>query len=114
MNARNIQTAKENLALLPGGDKVELRTSRFQDLERESGRCVISNPPYGVRLEDRSRAERLYNDLGDFLKQKCSDSESYLLCGDSRLVPQLRLRAHWRKNLKNADLEVVLAKILVR
>lgn len=114
MNARNIQTAKENLALLPGGDKVELRTSRFQDLERESGRCVISNPPYGVRLEDRSRAEQLYNDLGDFLKQKCPDSESYLLCGDSRLVPQLRLRAHWRKNLKNADLEVVLAKILVR
>ncbi|HOY85330.1 MAG TPA: hypothetical protein PLQ80_08565 [Candidatus Syntrophosphaera sp.] len=114
MHTGNVQTARENLALLPGGDRVELQASRFQDLGRESGRCVISNPPYGVRLEDSSSAERLYNELGDFLKQKCPDSESYILCGNKNLVPQLRLRAHWKKNLKNADLEVVLAKIVVR
>ncbi len=114
MHARNVQTARENLSLLPEGDKVELSAARFQDLERAPGRCVITNPPYGVRLEDSSSTERLYNELGDFLKQKCPDSESYLLCGDKNLVPQLRLRAHWKKNLKNADLEVVLAKIVVR
>ncbi len=114
MNARNVETARENLALLPGGDRVELQVSRFQDLGRESGRRVITNPPYGVRLEDSGSAERLYNELGDFLKQKCPDSESYILCGDKNLVPRLRLRAHWKKNLKNADLEVALAKIVVR
>lgn len=115
MNPGNIEIARENLSRLPGGDRVALNTARFQDLERESGRCVITNPPYGIRLEDAQGAvERLYNDLGDFLKQKCPDSESYILCGNKSLVPQLRLRAHWKKNLKNADLEVVLAKILVK
>lgn len=114
MNAGNVKIARDNLSLLPGGDKVRLETARFQDLEPEKGRCVISNPPYGVRLEDSHSANMLYNELGDFLKQKCPDSESYILCGDKTLVPQLRLRAHWKKNLKNADLEVVLAKIVVK
>ncbi|MDD4223316.1 MAG: THUMP domain-containing protein [Candidatus Cloacimonetes bacterium] len=114
LSAVNVQTTRDNLSLLPGGEKVKLETSRFQELGLERGRCVVTNPPYGVRLENSRGAELLYNDLGDFLKQKCPDSESYILCGDKNLVPQLRLRAHWKKNLKNADLDVVLAKIVVR
>lgn len=113
-NPRNVEIARENLAQLPYGDRVSLQTSRFQALDRASGRCVITNPPYGVRLEDKAATTKLYNDLGDFLKQKCPDSEAYILCGDKSLVPELRLRAHWKKNLKNADLEVALAKIVVR
>jgi putative N6-adenine-specific DNA methylase len=114
MYPKNVEIARQNLAALPYGDRIRLKISRFQDLERESGRCVITNPPYGVRLENTATINKLYNDLGDFLKQKCPDSESYILCGDKSLVPELRLRAHWKKNLKNADLEVVLAKIIVR
>ncbi len=57
---------------------------------------------------------RLYNDLGDFLKQKCKGSTAYVLCGDKELVGALRLRAHWSKLLKNADLETRLAKIVIR
>ena len=111
---RNVEIARQNLASLPYGELVELKASRFQDLDRQEGRLMVTNPPYGVRLGDENSIKRLYNELGDFLKQKCPASESYILCGDKTLVPELRLRAHWKKNLKNGDLEVALAKILVR
>jgi len=109
-----VEIARQNLASLPYGELVELKASRFQDLDMQEGRLIVTNPPYGVRLGDEDSIKRLYNELGDFLKQKCPASESYILCGDKALVPELRLRAHWKKNLKNGDLEVALAKILVR
>jgi len=52
--------------------------------------------------------------LADWLKQRCKDSEAYILCGSVALVSELRLRAYWKKALKNADLEVKLAKVLIR
>ncbi len=109
-----IQAARANLERLPGAENISLEVSAFQSLPRQKGRYIITNPPYGVRLGNTATVIRLYNDLGDFLKQKCPDSESYILCGNKDLVPELRLRAHWKKSLKNGDLEVKLAKVVVR
>lgn len=110
----SITAAQTNLSLLSSGGRIELRRSRFQDLPVERGLTVISNPPYGVRLEAPERINNLYHDLGDFLKQKCPGSTAYILCGDQNLVKELHLRAHWTKALKNADLETRLAKIVIR
>ena len=114
ISAAAVQATRENLQRLPGGDRVEISQAPFQTLPRQQGRCIITNPPYGVRLEKDRPIAMLYHELGDFLKQKCPDSEAYILCGSKELVPELRLRAHWKKNLKNGDLEVSLAKILVK
>jgi putative N6-adenine-specific DNA methylase len=110
----SITYAEENLANLPGGENVELMVTPFQDLHRQSGRCIITNPPYGVRLGNDESTKTLYHELGDFLKQKCPDSESYILCGNKELVPELHLRAHWKKSLKNGDIDVKLAKVIVK
>lgn len=110
----SIAYSKENLAKLPGGENVDLRVSRFQDLAKRSGRCIITNPPYGVRMGNDESTKTLYHELGDFLKQKCPDSEAYILCGNKELVPELHLRAHWKKSLKNGDLDVKLAKVIIK
>jgi len=109
-----IEVSRKNLEALPYGDRVELSVARFQDLPKEANRIIISNPPYGVRLGQRKATEKLYNEIGDYLKQKCPQSVAYLLCGDKELVSAIRLRAHWKKNLKNANLNVVLAKVIIR
>jgi len=109
-----LRVARACLDKLPYGNTIQLERSRFQDLPAEPGRCVITNPPYGVRMEDESSTKPLYNQLGDWLKQRCKDSEAYILCGSVALVSELRLRAYWKKALKNADLEVKLAKVLIR
>jgi putative N6-adenine-specific DNA methylase len=109
-----IEASRTNLSHLPGGENVKLRKSSFQFLGIHQSTCLITNPPYGVRLGSDASTRKLYNDLGDFLKQRCPDSEAYILCGNAELVSELRLRAHWKKSLKNADLEVKLAKILIK
>lgn len=114
ISAGNIEKARNNLQSLPFGDKVELAVSRFQDLPKVPNQTIVTNPPYGVRLGDTDSTRKLYNDLGDFLKQKCPASEAYVLCGNADLVKDLRLRASWTKTLKNGDLETKLAKIVIR
>jgi len=114
IKARNLEVTGQNLAQLPYGDRISLKVSRFQDLSTRPGLCIVTNPPYGVRLGSEDSIKSLYNDLGDFLKQKCPASEAYILCGSDMLVPALRLRAHWKKSLKNADLDVKLAKIIIK
>ncbi len=110
----SVQYARDNLSCLPGGAKLKITVNRFQELPRQSGRCIVTNPPYGIRLGNDANTRLLYNDLGDFLKQKCPDSESYILCGSRELVSELHLRAYWKKSLKNGDLDVKLAKVFVR
>ena len=114
INPLAVEAARANLARLPGGANVELTSMPFQKIHAQPGRTVVTNPPYGVRLEKGLGVQRVYRELGDFLKQKCPDSSAYILCGDKDLVKELRLRAHWTKSLKNADLDTKLAKIIVR
>ena len=114
LNEINLRTAAESLNNLPFGNLISLKRASFQSLEEHSGYTIITNPPYGVRLGSQLETQKLYQDLGDFLKRKCPQSEAYILCGSDKLVPELRLRAHWKKSLKNADLEVKLAKIVIR
>lgn len=109
-----IEKTRENLASLPYGKNVELLVSSFQNCEKEENKCVVCNPPYGIRLGDKKSTIQLYQDLGDFLKQKCPSSTAYILCGSADLVPALRLRAHWKKSLKNADIETKLVKIIIK
>jgi putative N6-adenine-specific DNA methylase len=114
ISAKSIEFAKENLLSLPSGNKINLKTASFQNLEKIPERVIISNPPYGVRLGERENVGKLYNELGDFLKQKCPQSEAYILCGSNDLVSALRLRAHWKKTLKNGDIETKFAKIIMK
>ena len=115
-----VDFTKKNLRNLPFGENVEVCATDFSRLPVREKRVIVCNPPYGVRMNVHSRnAETkqalslLYNQLGDFLKQKCPQSEAYILCGKPELIPELRLRAHWKKTLKNGDIEAKLAKIKV-
>jgi len=114
INVKTINDAKDNLSELPFGDRVEFTVSKFQDLPLAENRFIITNPPYGVRLGREDQTPKLYNDLGDFLKKKCPQSEAYILCGNTELVSALRLRAMWKKNLKNGDIDTKFVKITIR
>lgn len=109
-----VQIAKTSLAALPGAENVKLSVMNFQFLPPMPKHCFITNPPYGKRLGAADSIKTLYNDLGDFLKQRCEGSVAYILGGNDELISALRLRAYWKKSLKNADLDVKLAKILIR
>ena len=65
----------------------------------------MTNPPYGVRLDDRDKVAALYPQLGDALKQRFSGWSAWLLSADTRLPKLFGLRASHRIPLYNGALE---------
>ncbi|MCL1827408.1 MAG: THUMP domain-containing protein [Candidatus Cloacimonetes bacterium] len=109
-----IEVTRKNLSNLPFSENISLTVSPFQKLPLVENRIIVCNPPYGIRMGKTEDIVLLYNDLGDFLKQKCPHSVAYVLSGKPELLPEIRLRIHSKKTIKNGDIEAKLAKIILR
>ncbi len=106
-----VERCINNLSVLPYGDRVEVIRKDFRALPPIENSTIITNPPYGVRLGDDSGVKKLYNELGDFFKQKCKGSTAYVLAGNKELASELRLRADRTRRFKNADIETQIVKL---
>ncbi len=109
ISAKSIRAAKINTKMLPGGHKIGLRTADFRDLENIENSIIICNPPYGMRLKNENTA-LLIKDFGDFLKQKCKNTNAYIYFGNRELIKKIGLRSTWKKPLKNGGLDGRLVK----
>jgi putative N6-adenine-specific DNA methylase len=81
-----------------------------RDAPAPSG-TLLSNPPYGVRLEDQQRLAQFYPRLGDALKQRFPDWTAWLFTGDLRLAKLIRLTVARRIPLYNGAIECRLFAI---
>jgi putative N6-adenine-specific DNA methylase len=82
MSERTLNAARENLARLPHGDAVALDCRPFQHVRSFSGGVLVTNPPYGIRLGEIDDVQKLYGELGDFIKQRCTGSTAWIYMGD--------------------------------
>jgi putative N6-adenine-specific DNA methylase len=80
--------------------------SEVKDFQPEhQPKTVFVNPPYGIRLDDDGDPSESWSDLGQFLKAKCPEAEAFVLCGDSTLSRNLRLKALKRFPLHTGPIE---------
>jgi putative N6-adenine-specific DNA methylase len=66
---------------------------------------VVVNPPYGERIGDRSELPRLYEKLGEFLKQRCKGASAFVLSGSAELTRHIGLKATRKWPLFNGPIE---------
>jgi putative N6-adenine-specific DNA methylase len=66
---------------------------------------IVTNPPYGVRLQDQESLGTLYPKLGDALKQKYAGWTAYIFTADLRLPKLIGLAPSRRTPLYNGALE---------
>lgn len=67
---------------------------------------VVSNPPYGERLSaEDDDPEDAWRALGDFLHERVSEAEAWVLCGNKALSRHLRMRASGRTPVMNGPIE---------
>jgi putative N6-adenine-specific DNA methylase len=66
---------------------------------------MLTNPPYGVRLDDQERLAKLYPLLGDTLKQRYPGWTAYFFTGDLRLPKLIHLKVARKTPLFNGPLE---------
>jgi putative N6-adenine-specific DNA methylase len=72
---------------------------------------IVTNPPYGVRLDDAQRLAAFYPLLGDVLKQRFPGWSAYIFTGDLRLAKLIGLKPSARTPLYNGALECRLFRI---
>lgn len=105
-----IEMARRNLARLPGGENVGFEHCDFNAISEWKDGVIITNPPYGLRAGNRNAIEPFFKSIGDFLKQRCTNSTAYIYVGKPALLKSVGLRTSWKKELVNGALEGRLAK----
>ncbi len=103
---------RNNLRALPGGENVRTRQADFRTLEIRDA-TIITNPPYGLRVNGGEDMAGFYKSVGDFLKQRCTNSTAYIYFGMREGIKSLGLRATWKKPLVNGALDGRLVKVEV-
>lgn len=105
INKIAIQIAKENLMLIPNGEKVNLKVADFSKLKNIENSTIITNPPYGKRLGVKSEVNLLIKSFGDFLKNKCKGSKAFVYFGNRELIKKIGLKTSIKMPLKNGGLD---------
>ena len=108
-----IAAARANSRMLPFGNRITLNMKRFQQITGLPGHVIVCNPPYGIRLENRKDAARLYGLFGDFLKQRCLGATAFIYFGEPQMVKHLGLKPDWKMPIKNGGLDGRLVKYKV-
>jgi putative N6-adenine-specific DNA methylase len=101
-----IAIARRNVEALGLQDVIVLKQCSFEDSKPPlpSG-LLITNPPYGVRLEELDDLAAWYPKLGDILKQRYAGWTAYIFTADLRIAKLMRLQPSRRTPLFNGALE---------
>ncbi|MEA3548390.1 MAG: class I SAM-dependent RNA methyltransferase [Thermodesulfobacteriota bacterium] len=110
ISGRDVSASGKNLALLPQGGKINLKTLPYQERDDLQNKLIITNPPYGIRLEKGRDMAVFMKEFGDFLKQKCTGSTAILYFGKKELIKSIGLKPSWKKPLANGGLDGVLTR----
>jgi putative N6-adenine-specific DNA methylase len=101
-----ILNAHDNLAAAGLSECVSLSTIDVLDCPAPAASGVlVSNPPYGIRLDEQAALATFYPLLGSALKQRFADWNAYFLTADLRLAKLIRLSTSRRTVLFNGALE---------
>jgi 23S rRNA (guanine2445-N2)-methyltransferase / 23S rRNA (guanine2069-N7)-methyltransferase len=118
-DAHAIRAARENAARAGVAARVQLEVGALAEAAPLPGRSpgrpglLATNPPYGVRLEDRSGARALHRELGAVLRERFAGWSAAVLTGAPELGMELGLRAHRTHTLWNGSIECRLLRIEV-
>jgi putative N6-adenine-specific DNA methylase len=101
-----LELARANLSALGFETSVALKQANvFEMPPPASSGIIVTNPPYGVRMEDRDALAAFYPQLGDALKKRFSGWTAYILSSDMQLAKGIGLAASKRTPLFNGALE---------
>lgn len=85
---------------------IEFNVADFADTEiPEGGGVVVMNPEYGERLGKATELEKVYGNIGDFLKKKCRGYTGYVLTGNQELAKKIGLRSSRKMLFFNGPIE---------
>lgn len=80
--------------------------TEYFPLENHQNGIIMTNPPYGVRLEEKNEElEQLYYDFGEALKNNWKGFNAFIVSQDSNLRKKISLKTKSRFTFYNGPLE---------
>jgi len=74
---------------------------------------MITNPPYGLRINSNKDIRNLYAQFGKVLRIKCKNWRTAILSSDQALLSQTGLRFDSTIHFSNGGINVTLAKSVI-
>jgi 23S rRNA (guanine2445-N2)-methyltransferase / 23S rRNA (guanine2069-N7)-methyltransferase len=107
--------ARDNAARAGLSGLIQFEGGRLADAKPagEGAGFLATNPPYGVRLEDRDTARALMKQLGDVLRENFSGWNAVVLAGSPDAGLELGIRAERVHTVWNGALECRLLRLHV-
>jgi 23S rRNA (guanine2445-N2)-methyltransferase / 23S rRNA (guanine2069-N7)-methyltransferase len=106
--------AVRNLARAGFGDlagRLVCRDARSSTAPEPIPGLLVTNPPYGTRLQDQERADALLRDFGDTLRHNYLGWTAWVLVGRPRQARALGLRPKARHPVRNGRLDARLLEV---
>lgn len=105
ISQRNLRAAESNIRNAYLHKDIQLRVADFRDIKPPEGAGIlISNPPYGERIEVDDLYE-LYREMGNALKRNFEGYKAWLISSDLHAIKLVGLRPMAKKMLWNGQLE---------
>ena len=114
-DAAVLDAARENAARAGVAEFTSFERGRLADAGARTGApgFLATNPPYGVRLEDRDGARALMKELGSVLRARFTGWDAAILAGSPDAGLELGIRAERVHNVWNGALECRLLRLHV-
>ena len=117
MDGRVVAAAWRNIERAGFSDRIHVEKCDVADWrmpEKARTGLILTNPPYGNRLESRERAAELFRILGERLRNEAVGWRFGLLLSESELGHQLGLRSRRQYRFYNGSLETTLLLFDIR
>ncbi len=118
-NATAIRSARENSVRAGVDDSVRFGVGELSGAAPLAPRpplrpgLLCTNPPYGIRMEDREGARLIHRELGTALRERFQGWSAAILTGAPELGRELGLRAYRTHTVWNGGIECRLLRIQV-
>jgi putative N6-adenine-specific DNA methylase len=108
-----VETAKKNSAVIDPATRIKIIQKDIFKIEKMENTTIVCNPPYGIRMQQKTDLSNFYKSLGDFLKQRCTNSTAFIYFGDRKYIKHIGLRSSNKWVLSNGGLDGRLVKYVM-
>jgi putative N6-adenine-specific DNA methylase len=105
-----VEAAKKNCAVIDPDEQIKIVQKDIFEIEKLENTTIVCNPPYGIRMQNKKDLDVFFKDIGDFLKQRCTNSTAFIYFGDRKYTKQIGLRSSKKWILSNGGLDGRLVK----
>lgn len=105
ISERSIKTANKSVNNAGYDAIIKLKRESFDLISKPSDSgIIITNPPYGERLEENNMID-FYQKIGDTLKQNFTNWDAWILSGNIDALKRIGLKTSKKTNCFNGDIE---------